>query len=228
MRRRPDFNWKWGLIELAQIPRMRPLEDLIADFTRLVEGGSPQGAATARPAMPAPPGNRPAGPKSEAPPAGPGYRTGPQLLPSRMPPAHMPRLPRRRPPLPIPARIRSGGNRLAAGADCGRCSQGIAGTAPAFAGRRQPAGEPRHSGPGASLNEFLRRQLSDNLAMISEAASSVVGRTVQVQFEDLVPDAAQASTCRGCGQAACRKKTCWRRPGENRSSNPSSTPFPAR
>lgn len=42
---------------------------------------------------------------------------------------------------------------------------------------------------GQSLSDFLRRQLRDNLAMISEAASSVVGHPVQVQFEDLVPDA---------------------------------------
>jgi hypothetical protein len=38
---------------------------------------------------------------------------------------------------------------------------------------------------GRAPNEFLRRQVKDNLGAIAEAASAVIGRPVQILLEDL-------------------------------------------
>jgi hypothetical protein len=42
---------------------------------------------------------------------------------------------------------------------------------------------------GRPLNEFLRRQLKDNLPLIAQAASQVLGKTVQVVLDDVVNEA---------------------------------------
>jgi DNA polymerase-3 subunit gamma/tau len=182
------FQLEMGLVELAQIPRMRPLEDLIADFTRLVEGGSPQGATTARSAVPAPQGNRLAGAKSEAPlPAQEPNRTAAPAVSNAARERAAPSAPAT--PVAHPGTDPEGGKRL--------LLEQIAAAVPKES--LEPllhslAGASLHENQvildlGQSLNDFLRRQLRDNLAMISEAASSVVGRPVQIQIEDLVPDA---------------------------------------
>lgn len=42
---------------------------------------------------------------------------------------------------------------------------------------------------GQSPNEFLRRQLKDNLADVAQAASAAVGRTVQVLLDEVQTEA---------------------------------------
>jgi len=172
------FSLEMGLVELAQVPRMRPLEDLIAEFTRLVEGGQAQGTETARPAAPAPPGNRPAAPKSQTPPAAKNPGTAAAPPGSLAAPAN---------PVEPAGQAPAGGAR--------QLLEQIATAVP-----KESLAPLLHSLAGASLhedrvtlnlgpslNDFLRRQLRENLAMISEAASRVVGRAVQVHFEDLMP-----------------------------------------
>ena len=181
------FQLEMGLVELAEIPRMRPLEDLITEFTRLVEAGNAQGTTTARAAVPAHPGNRPAGPKNQA------------LPPAKYPnPAATPAISNAAPAQTAPAAPASPvapSSPVPGGGDRPLLEQ-IAAAVP-----KESLAPLLYSLAGASLLEnrvvldlgpsftdFLRRQLRDNLAMISEAASRVVGRTVQVQFEDLAPD----------------------------------------
>ena len=181
------FQLEMGLVELAQIPRMRPLEDLITDFTRLVEGGHAQ-STPPRAAAPAHPGNRPAGAISQAPP--PARHPHPAAAPaiSSIAPEEAPPAAPANPAAPS-GQVPGGGNRP--------LLEQIAAEVPKESLApllHSLAGASLHENrvildPGPSFNDFLRRQLRDNLAMISEAASRVVGRAVQVQFEDLVPDA---------------------------------------
>ena len=51
----PRFQLEMGLIELAQLARLRSLEDLIADFTNLAQGAPPKPAAQPGPSAPTPP-----------------------------------------------------------------------------------------------------------------------------------------------------------------------------
>jgi DNA polymerase-3 subunit gamma/tau len=174
------FQLEMGLVELAQLPRMRPLEDLIADFTRLVEAGPPQETSVARRAAPTQSADRPAAPNSPAPP--------PAQHPS--PPAATVVSPDTPTAGVIPSGAALEGSRR-------QLLEQIAAAVP------KESLEPLlHSlagasldenrvilDPGPSLTDFVRRQLRDNLAMISAAASRVIGRAVQVQLEDPVPNA---------------------------------------
>jgi DNA polymerase-3 subunit gamma/tau len=177
------FQLEMGLIELAQIPKMRSLEELIADFTQLVEGGAAPKASGARPPVPAAAPGRPAGPKNEA--LSPEKNSVSSAAPS----------------------ARNTPSNLTAAAPA---TPAAPSTVPAAGGGSQPLLEQMatvvqkeslvpilHSLAGAKLsgdlvildlgqppNEFLRRQLKDNMALIAQAASEALGRQVQISFDD--------------------------------------------
>jgi DNA polymerase-3 subunit gamma/tau len=173
------FQLEMGLIELAQIPRMRPLEELIADFSRLVERGDAQGVSGARPAAPA---SRPAEPKNEAPARardwGGAARDALPVPP--VPLAHS------APVVPDPeadAALRLI-ERMAAAVQ----KESLAPILQSLAGAKLQ-GDSVILDLGQPPNEFLRRQLKENLPVIARAASSAVGRTVQVVLDEVQAEA---------------------------------------
>ncbi|MBZ5495521.1 MAG: DNA polymerase III subunit gamma/tau [Acidobacteriia bacterium] len=184
------FQLEMGLIELASIPRMRSLEELIADFARLVEGGAPQRTSGPRPGLPAAPSNRPAGPRNEAPP--------PEQDRNRAvaPPARG-ASPADPAPPPPPGNAAPSPPAPGSGAGTRRLLERIATAVPkeslepilqSLAGA-QLRGDVVILDLGQPPNEFLRRQLKDNLPVIAQAASTAVGRTVQVLLDDVQADA---------------------------------------
>lgn len=173
------FQLEMGLIELAQIPRMRSLEELIADFARLVEGGAPSAVSAPRAAAPAAWVGHPADAKSGTTPA------AKETSRSAAPPAwnsvatdRAPEVPR----APVAVSMPEGASgapalldRIAAAVGRGALESILH----SLAGARLQ-GNSVILDLGQSPNEFLRRQLKDNLADIAQAASAVVGSTVQV------------------------------------------------
>ncbi len=177
------FQLEMGLIELAQIPKMRSLEELIADFTRMVEGGQAPMASGARPSVPAAAPGRQAGPKNDALPpetnsfssAAPSARNNP----SNLTPA-APAIPAAHATVP------------AAGGGSRQLLEQMATVV-----QKESLVPILHSLAGAKLNgdfvildlgqppnEFLRRQLRDNIALITQAASKALGRQVQISLDD--------------------------------------------
>lgn len=184
------FQLEMGLIELAQIPRMRSLEELIADFARLVEGGAHQGVSAPGAAAPAPSVSRPAGPKSgTTPPAKEPNRTG-------APPAWNAVATDRAsavPPTPVAASMTAPEGTSGARALLDRIAAAVQRGAlesilHSLAGARL-RGDSVVLDLGQSPNEFLRRQLKDNLADVAQAASAAVGRTVQVLLDEVQTEA---------------------------------------
>ncbi len=181
------FQLEMGLIELAQIPRMRALEEVIADFTRLVGGGAPPGVPAGRPATAAPAQGRATPPANNALPQA--------KEQSRPVPAARKDVPTEPPRAEMPAPADSAET----------LSQGSAGTRELLekiaAAIQKESLEPiLHSLAGAKVqddavvldlgaapNEFLRKQLKDNLAVIAQAATTVVGRNVEVLIDDMTP-----------------------------------------
>ena len=181
------FQLEMGLVELAQIPRMRSLEELIADFSRLVKEGTPGGPgrqaagdslprprARLAPDVPEPAGKESLGSTLPAP-----KDAGP--VPS--PPIAAPHSPG---PQAVPPAAESGGASR-------ELLEQIAGAV-----HKESLEAILHSLPAARLqgdavildlelpvNDFLRRQLKDNLAVIGQAASKILGRTVQVSLGDV-------------------------------------------
>ncbi len=183
------FELEIGLIELAQISRMRPLEDVIADVQNMLQGGAPSLSA-ARPAG-APAGvshakggrlvdaagipPKPSGgalltptargapaPYSEPPPVlldePPPLETGPQLLPedSKDPRALL---------LKIAAAVQK---------------ESLESLMHSFEGA-EIRGDIVIFNPGSS-SDFSRRQIRENLALVSQAASQVLGRPARAQI----------------------------------------------
>jgi DNA polymerase-3 subunit gamma/tau len=158
------FPLEMGLVKLAQLGRLRPLEDLIREFRQL-------GGGDDLPVAPPPGGSGPAhAPVRES------ART-----------VDAPRAAERDRPTQPPDRAPSRSEAVAAPRDGAEIVEGIAGSV-----SKQSLEPILRSVPGATLsgdtltlddaglNEFFRRQLRDNVAVIAEAASQVLGRTVRV------------------------------------------------
>jgi hypothetical protein len=175
------FQLEMGLVELAQVPRMRSLEELIADFSRLVKERTPGGA-----------GHQAAGTPASQPRSRPAPAAG-EPLPS-VPPVHAAAAPAPSPPAAPPSSPEP--QPAAPAADEGQASRELLEQI-AGAVHKESLEANLRSLPTARLrgdsvildlelpvNEFLRRQLKDNLPAIAQAASQVLGRTVQVLLGD--------------------------------------------
>jgi len=174
------FQLEMGLVELAQIKKLRSLEELIEDFRQLADG-SPSG------------GRGEDGPeKSGAPRATPtpdSRRRGDAPMPKAPPPAgtagRTTAVPRAVEPLPEsgPHAMTSGDPRslllkIAAAIE----RQSLEPILQSLSGAR--CQEDRVVLDLGGANEFVCRQLKDNFDDIAKAASAVVGREVRVQFSD--------------------------------------------
>ncbi len=181
------FQLEMGLIELAQIPRLRPLEELIADFSRLLEGKAAQNNAPAQSA----PASRPERTRNEVvrPPTR-RYEPSAGSARSELRPSEG----TAQTPAPVssPVHAREPGvddhvllDRIAAAVS----KESLEPILHSLSGARI-RGDAVVILPGQTPNEFLRRQLIDNLAIITQAASQVVGRTVQVLLDEGPSDSA--------------------------------------
>ena len=188
------FHLEMGLIEIAQIPKMRSLEELIADFKRFVDGNPTVGGANPRPAPPAQSLGVSAQGDKPVPPAGEPSRTS-------MPAAR--------------ENESETGASAAAPASHASVPEGAGGSRQLLeniaAAVEKASLEPiLHSLNGARLqggtvvldlgpapSEFLRRQLRDNLSLISQAASRALGRTVDVSLGEsqVLPTSSLAAPC---------------------------------
>ncbi len=178
------FQLEMGLIELAHISRMRPLEELIQELKGLLQDDSPAAQ-----------GSKPASVIAAADPPGHKERASPDPLPAHVPkPAVVPQ-PLGQPPAPVAAppeprsipddgeksgasshHVQRGRELLTKIAECVQKPQLIA-VLQALAGA-----ELRDNLvilEIGSANEFFRRQVKENLAVLSEAASAAIGRPVR-------------------------------------------------
>lgn len=184
------FQLEMGLIEIAQIPKMRSLEELIADFTRFIEGSGLQGSSGVRPGAAATPPSRPAAPRSETPSPETGRNRTLTPVPSNAVSTDLA-------PPELSAAAEPPPSALDLGSETRRLLDQIAKVV-----QKDSLVPILQSLAGAKLqrdsvifdlghppNEFLRRQLKDNQAVIAQAASKVVGRTVQVLLDDVQTDA---------------------------------------
>ncbi|MFH1573887.1 MAG: DNA polymerase III subunit gamma/tau [Acidobacteriota bacterium] len=167
----PRFHLEMGLIELAQIPRLRPLEDVISDLQKLLGGDAP-----------VPPGEpAPRTARSE-----PARRPAPAAQPSRPGAAGHPKRPAAGGPADDAVSEPAVGDPVGAepppGEDPRKLLLDIAGALQraslepilqALSGARQE-GDAIILESGEA-NEFQRRQLKDNLEAIGRAAARVVG-----------------------------------------------------
>ena len=183
------FQLEMGLIELAHITRLRSLEDLIAEFTEIAGGGTPQQPdASTKHSVPssAIPTPRPVSPRPRP------KRT--QVAPSTY---NTPATPERDSASRKPS-VTTRDNSPASG-DPRELLLEIA----AAVGREplesllvslegaQLQGNRVVLEPGA-IKEFVRRQIKENLPDISQAAAKIVGRAVTVKLNETaaepVPD----------------------------------------
>jgi DNA polymerase III gamma/tau subunit len=170
------FQLEMGLIELAHIAKLRPLEDLVAEFSAMTGGGG------------LPPDKRPPGGKSPEtgtgrPVSGPSSRSSPSapVLPRPQP---VPEAPKKTSSSQDNPSVRASDPRellLRIAAAVGReslesCLQNLAGA--------RLVGEQITLEPGGA-GEFVRRQVKDNIPLIAEAASGVLGSKVKVALEEL-------------------------------------------
>jgi hypothetical protein len=164
-----------GLIELSQIAKLRPIEDLISKFSAFSTGGTTQPSANS----PAVQGIR-GGVRAS--------RQVPEPIPDTPPPAGQQGKtePAQSPPAPapeieIPPPVRDSRELLLRiAASVGRealesCLQNLAGA--------RVQGERVILEPGKA-GEFVRRQVKENLPDITRAASRVLGSTVVVVLGD--------------------------------------------
>jgi DNA polymerase-3 subunit gamma/tau len=178
------FQLEMGLIELAQIAKLRPLEDLVSEFSAMTSGGnSPSSGGS--------PGAQGSGGSSRAP------RRFPDPAPTPPPPARLERNPAAGPERTIPSfppPVKAEPHALAQdprelllriAASVGRealesCLQNLAGA------RVQDGRvilEPGDAG------EFVRRQVKDNLPDITQAACRVLGSKVMAVMGESEPPA---------------------------------------
>ncbi len=176
------FQLEMGLIELAQIPKMRSLEELIADFTRLVEGGSTPLTSVARPSVPVAAPDRPASPKDAAPPPG-KNSVGPTASPVRTPPSRLSDAAPEADIIHSPVPTAVVGQPLLEQMAAVVQKESLIPILHSLAGARL-TGDSVVLDLGQPPNEFLRRQLKDNASFITQAASKALGRQVQVSFHD--------------------------------------------
>lgn len=175
------FHLEMGLVELAQLSRLRPLEELIAEFNRLArsDAGSPD-----RSPLPQAAG---ANPRAEfsARPSSPGRI-------AVAPPKRATREPERPPvaetapssPAPEPEAAQRGGvdpRRLLLEISGAVQKESLEPILQSLAGARVHGRTVVLDLGGA--NDFVRRQLNDNLDVIARAASTVTGAEVKVTLE---------------------------------------------
>jgi DNA polymerase III subunit gamma/tau len=164
----PRFQLEMGLVELAHIARLRPLEEVIEDFRRQIASGFAQSGPT--PAA--------APPRLSATP----HSRGESATPAAAP----------RPAAVSTAPPSTGADLL------GRIASRI--QRPALASLLDGLAGAVLSGDVVSLetggaSEFIRRQIQDNLPVLSRAASEALGRPVRVQIAGSpspVPPASEA------------------------------------
>ena len=182
------FCLEMGLIELAQLSRLRSLEDLIADFQRLVRGETANATRnSAPPPSPTPPWSKTAPaskPAAAERPAG-AATTGRRLRPAAapVPSASLPpddRTQAEEPPSPG-ARGAEDPRRLLLAIAGAVQKESLAPILQSLLGARLRGDTVALDLTGA--NDFIRRQLSDNLEAISAAASTVAGKIVTVVLE---------------------------------------------
>jgi DNA polymerase-3 subunit gamma/tau len=170
------FQLEMGLIELSQIAKLRPIEDLISEFSAFATGGTAQPSTNA----PAVQGIRGGGVRAS--------RQVPEPMPDTPPPAvqqektgQSQSLPAPAPEIEIPPPVRDSRELLLRiAAAVGRealesCLQNLAGA--------RVQGERVILEPGKA-GEFVRRQVKENLPDITQAASRVLGSTVVVMLGD--------------------------------------------
>ncbi len=187
------FVLEMGLIELAHIGRMRSLENLIADFEA---ASRPDESASSRAQSAGAPAGYPAGPparKSDAVP-------GPAASPAR--PTDVASVPAsttaQEPAAEIPLPPEAGHVMPDASGQPRDLLLKIA-----AAIQKESLGSLVHSLAGAevegdvvmirlgSANDFLRRQIRENLALLTQAAAQVLGRPVKVQVVGQTQDSAR-------------------------------------
>jgi len=178
------FQLEMGLIELAQIPRMRSLEDLIADFSRFVEGDAPKPTTGSPPATPNSAGNRAPAPKDSA------AATSPDRSRTANPGA---RNAVKEPTVMADAAVSASAPESAPQvAEGGTLLERIA-----AAIQKDSLRPLLHSVAGARIEgdsvildmgplatEFLRKQVKENLDGIAQTASMVIGRAVRVFLDE--------------------------------------------
>jgi hypothetical protein len=173
------FQLEMGLIEIAHIGRLRPLEDLVAEFSAVAakeSTSSPDNRSNA------PTGK---GPNLEAARQGPRFLSpatpsrselGPSSMPERQAPASSPASSSISPGIETPAAVHDPRDfLLRIAAAVGReslesCMQNLAGA-------RLQNGRVILEG---NMGEFVRRQIKENIPLIAQAASRVVGTAVTI------------------------------------------------
>jgi hypothetical protein len=162
---------------------MRSLEDLIADFSRFVEGEAPRSTAGSPPAAPVSAGNRAPAPKDAAAlsrdrarTANPGAHsavTESSVLTAAAVPVAAPES----------ARQEAEGGTLLARIAAAVQKDSLQPLLNSVAGARLE-GESVILDMGPSANEFLRKQVKENLTGIAQAASIVTGCAVRVFLDE--------------------------------------------
>jgi len=186
------FQLEMGLIELAQITRLRPLEEVIADFNRLAGGDAPSrppvsatrpGAAPPRPPSPAAPpapapssGSRPvpgAKPVRSAQPAPQGDAPKPEAESPAQPPS-----------TPLPEGVHDPRELILRISSHVR-KESLESILQAISGA-DLQGSSLILDPGP-ISEFHRRQIRENIPVIAQAASEVFGKTISVRIGGSAP-----------------------------------------
>ncbi len=167
------FQLEMGLIELAHITRLRPLEDLIAEFSAM--GGAESGIKPEMPPRSIPPSPAPSMPRPPA--ARPAPRPAPAPEKKTIDEPEQAAVPGEiRPSLQDPRELL-----LEIAAATGR--EALESLLTSLNGARLQEGE-RIILDAGNINEFVRRQVKDNLPVISEAASRIVGRKVTAALNE--------------------------------------------
>jgi DNA polymerase III gamma/tau subunit len=178
----PRFQLEMGLIELAQLPRVRSLETLIAEFSALVKGNLPEPSGT---------GTRPAHSAASA--GGESSLRGrarKEDSSARSFDTQSGADKSSEPVAPSPVEQLSGQELL----------QRIAGAV-----QKESLESALRALPGAELkddslmldltrlNEFFRRQIKENVSLIAQAASEVAGRPIRISFPHELGSPAKAA-----------------------------------
>jgi DNA polymerase III subunit gamma/tau len=172
------FQLEMGLIELAHIAKLRPLEELVAEFSAMTGGDGGLPPEGKPPGGRSPEAGRPvSGSSSHAP------LNDPAASRPRPAPEASPREQQTVPRNQNLASVQTGDPReflLRIAAAVGKeslesCLQNLAGA--------RIEGEQVTLEPGGA-GEFVRRQVKDNIALIAEAAARVLGNKVKVVFAE--------------------------------------------
>jgi DNA polymerase III subunit gamma/tau len=173
------FQLEMGLMELAHITKLRSLEELLAEFASMAEGETPQQLKPAARSSLATPSERPT-PRPDS------FKPNPK--PSPVPVAEKSKAPEARPGVASePAAVVANDFALAGdprdlllkiAAAVGRAS--LESVLHSLKGARLQGGQIVLD-VGAS-SEFIRRQIKENLEILSQAASKVVGKKVMVML----------------------------------------------